>query len=54
MGLTKDQAKALLAVIDAKIETNNCKRDWDGGLSEHIREGQCIDELMALCEDPEE
>lgn len=52
-GLTKAQAKKLLEVIDAKIETNNARHDWQGGLSETIRENALVEELMALCEDEE-
>ena len=52
-GLTKQQAKKLLEVIDAKIATHRARNDWDGGLHETIRENELVEELMALCEDDE-
>lgn len=54
MGLTKEQAKKLLEVIDAKIASAGPQNGADEGLTDAIRERKLTDELLDLCNDEEE
>lgn len=52
--MTKEQAKKLLEVIDAKIATHRAQEDWDGGLHETIYEDKLVEEFLELCDDAED